>query len=1081
MPSAQTCPECGTELPPGGSPWLCPQCLLAQATDNPASKVATLDAPSQAGPSTRDAAGEAFPQPFGGYELLKRVGRGGMGVVYKARQISLDRTVAVKVLPHGVLADKEQVRRFRTEASAAGSLQHPNIVAVHEVGLWEDRHYLVMDFVEGPTLAELARAGPLPPPRAACYIQTIAEAIHHAHERGILHRDLKPSNVLIDAANQPRITDFGLAKRLESGTDLTVSGQVLGSPQYMPPEQAAGRRGQVGRRSDVYALGAILYHLLTGRPPFVGEALSNILPQVANDEPLTPRQLNPAVPPDLETLCLKCLEKEPNRRYPTALALAEELGRFLRGEPILARPISRAGKAWRWCRRKPQMASLAAAAALLFMLGFGGVTLMWRRAESQRQRAEADEYILAMNAAQQALNAKNPVRAMALLDRHRPLGKSEIRNPKSEIDLRGCFEWRYLWQQCQTEAEAVIGRLSSAIRSLEVSADGQWLLAASDGGGVKVWSLPTGEEIPLAAERGVMACAAFSPDSRLLLFCDQSPQSFGTIAVWDIQARKRLAPIRDARPVGPMAFSPDGQWFGYGVAPPSSRKGYFGKHVVLLAMPSRQKKVNEVISLTEILDGRHATDWVFTPDSRSVIFSEADPDCRIVLCDLVAGSEARYFPGHREATTAIAISPDGHILATGAGYTDKDIKLWEVPSLRLLGELSGHEGWISALRFSPDGQTLASASADQTIRLWDVAARKARRVFAGLPGEVSRLCFTPDGQKLFSGASDGTIQRWSADAQQVQSKLGFWRRQPGLDSVTMTSDGKRFAGLRQGGVHVGGVQGVTPPGELLELGTNNTCLLFSSDGRCLFAGTQSGEVQMWSLDHRQPLRCLRGPAEPATRLRQDKQGRILVVIHWKNEAQLGRPVRVAVWNTTDWQQQKSWTVSGVASSYEVSPDGRWLAAGDSYGPVQVWSLTDPSEIRTVASLGGTPSLAFSPDGRLLAAATLEGVVKVWEMPRLRELTEFRERSQSLFALAFSPDSRRLATAGEGAEAIKLWEVATWQELITLGREGETLSELLFGTDGNQLTARNSQGDLLFWRVPSFAEIAQRENQKAGAK
>jgi serine/threonine-protein kinase len=224
----------------------------------------------------------------------------------------------------------------------------------------------------------------LPPRRAARYVQTIAEAVHHAHEHGILHRDLKPSNVLIDAADQPHITDFGLAKRLESGTDLTVSGQVLGSPQYMPPEQAAGRQRQVGRRSDVYALGAVLYHLLTGRPPFVGETLSDILPQVVNDEPLRPRQLNPAVPADLETVCLKCLEKEMARRYPSALALAEELGRFLRGEPIVARPVSVAGTVWRWCRRKPQVASLAAVALLVFLLGLAGVLGMWRRAESQR-------------------------------------------------------------------------------------------------------------------------------------------------------------------------------------------------------------------------------------------------------------------------------------------------------------------------------------------------------------------------------------------------------------------------------------------------------------------------------------------------------------------------------------------------------------------------------------------------------------------------------------------------------------------------------------------------------------------------
>jgi serine/threonine protein kinase len=304
----------------------------------------------------------------GGYELLERIGQGWMGIVYRARRTSLDRIVALKVLPHEAPATKEQVLRSRAEAAAAGSLQHPNVVAIHEVGLCEDQHSLVMDFAERQTLAQVishTRFQVEDCRRAVRYIQETADAVHYAHERGILHRDLKPSNVLIDAMDEPRITDFGLAKRLESASNLTVSGQVLGSPQYMPPEQAAGRQRQVGRRSDIHALGATLYHLLTGRPPFTGETLADLQPQVTNDEPLRLRQLNPAIPSDLETICLKCLEKEMRRRYPTALALAEELGRFLRGEPIGARPPGATGEAWRWCRRKPQVATSVATAMLV--------------------------------------------------------------------------------------------------------------------------------------------------------------------------------------------------------------------------------------------------------------------------------------------------------------------------------------------------------------------------------------------------------------------------------------------------------------------------------------------------------------------------------------------------------------------------------------------------------------------------------------------------------------------------------------------------------------------------------------------
>src|SRR4029077_12685180 len=275
---------------------------------------------------------------FGDYELLEEIARGGMGVVYRARQVSLNRIIAVKMLLAGPLATKEFVERFRTEPPAAASLQHPNIVAIHEVGFAEGQHFFAMDYVEGLTLAQLVAQGPLPGRQAATYLKTIAEAIHFAHERNVLHRDLKPSNVLIDSAtDQPRVTDFGLAKRLESETEMTLSGQLLGSPNYVSPEQAAAKRGTVGKRSDVYSLGAILYHLLTGRPPFQGETLTDVLQQLADDDPLAPRLLTSRVPRDLETICLKCLEKEPSRRYQSARELADELDRFLHDRPIQAR------------------------------------------------------------------------------------------------------------------------------------------------------------------------------------------------------------------------------------------------------------------------------------------------------------------------------------------------------------------------------------------------------------------------------------------------------------------------------------------------------------------------------------------------------------------------------------------------------------------------------------------------------------------------------------------------------------------------------------------------------------------------
>ncbi len=290
---------------------------------------------------------------FGDYELLEEVARGGMGVVYKARQLSLNRIVAVKMILAGQLAGEADIRRFRAEAEAAANLQHPNIVVIHEVGEHEKRHYFSMDYVEGQNLAALVRERPLPPGKAAELVKTIAEAIQYAHERGILHRDLKPQNVLVDEHGRPRVTDFGLAKRTDEDSGLTHTGAVMGSPSYMPPEQAAGRRDQVGPHSDVYSLGAILYQLLTGKAPLLGETPLATLRKVVEEDPVPLSKQNADVPPDLETICLKCLEKKPERRYPTARALVDELGRFLNHEPILARPASGLRKALSWVVKRP--------------------------------------------------------------------------------------------------------------------------------------------------------------------------------------------------------------------------------------------------------------------------------------------------------------------------------------------------------------------------------------------------------------------------------------------------------------------------------------------------------------------------------------------------------------------------------------------------------------------------------------------------------------------------------------------------------------------------------------------------------
>jgi hypothetical protein len=332
---------------------------------------------------------------FGDYEIRRELGRGGMGIVYEARQLSLNRPVALKMIRAGVLAGDAELRRFRNEAEAVAAMDHSGIVPVHEVGEHEGQRYLSMKLVPGGSLADRLDGYRNDPRAAARLVAEAAEAVHHAHQRGILHRDLKPANILIDEQGQPHITDFGLARRVGGDSELTETGAILGTPAYMSPEQASGHRAAVTTASDTYGLGAVLYALLAGKPPFASESLLETLDAVRSRLPEPPSRLNAQVPRDLEVICLKCLEKEPSRRYVTARDLAEDLRRWLAGEPIAARPVGRAMRLWMWGRRNPALAGMATALAMALVGGLAGTTWKWREVERRKtELATANQVIV---------------------------------------------------------------------------------------------------------------------------------------------------------------------------------------------------------------------------------------------------------------------------------------------------------------------------------------------------------------------------------------------------------------------------------------------------------------------------------------------------------------------------------------------------------------------------------------------------------------------------------------------------------------------------------------------------------------
>lgn len=1059
----QTCPRCSTELPAGSSLWLCPKCVLAQAAAGEAGGAHTVSGLGERNVPKGEPPAEALPRALGDFLLLERIGEGGMGVVYKARQVRLDRIVAVKVLPFGQLANKEYIQRFRTEAVAAGSLQHPNIVAIHQVGLNEGQHYLVMEYVEGPTLAEVARSGPLPARRAARYVQLIAKAVHFAHERNILHRDLKPSNVLIDVNDQPRVTDFGLAKRLESGADLTLSGQVLGSPGYLPPEQASGQRGRIGRRSDVYSLGAILYHLLTGRAPFMGAEVADALHQVLNDEPVAPRLLNLKTPVDLETICLKCLDKEPARRYPTAQALAEELGRYLRDEPILSRPVSRIHKVWRWCRRKPTFAGLVVSAVgLLLVLGIGGPVVA-RQQHALADRSRQLLYASDLKVAHQAWELGNMRRVVELLDRNRP--------EPGQTDLRE-FTWFYLRRLCESYLRAPTLTNGSPVFTLSASRDGRWLASSGAGGRITVWDL-TDPTVSRRLDTGgqYAGVTAISPDNRWLVSISGPLGGTNNFDLWDLGSGVRLHRSSTAAALA-ADFSPDGTTLAVAQ----------GTNIVL----------REVHDWREVrtFQGHTSEIWdvCFSPDGRQLASGSVDNTIR--LWDVETGRAIRILTGHRDTVYAVAFAPDGQRLASASG--DRTVRLWDVTNGAEISSYA-HAGNVMGVDFSPEGTRVASGSHDGLVKLWDLRTKKVETL-RGHSQTVDQVRFVLGGVKLASGSWDGTVKVWDLQATAVQDMLEGKGAQAGRSQssgmlrppLAFSADGSQIFTLSTNDAAVliwqtasGTLQrrwhldpDPTAPLPPEAAGNRKTSLVGLAvsprDGTCAVAcelrttppGQKEQEedfIELWNVAENR-----RTAAFP---------GRFPLCFSRDGAWLATGGIEPHTLQVTNLLERRSWTsqfhaTQPLLGAVVFSPGGRLLAAACE-GELTLFETSSGRRLPTPSRWRqGFPinALAFAPDDRTLAVGRFSPQVELWDVVKQELSAELPGHLAQVTALAISPDGKTLVT-GDGNGALKLWSLKLREELLHVEAQANAVDPLAFSPDSSVLASGASEGVRL-WRASS---------------
>ncbi len=1058
------CPDCHAAVPDDAPGGFCPGCLFARA-DGELDKMSAATVVAAHPNPNRDFGFADLPRCVGDYELIEEIARGGMGVVYKARQHSLDRLVAVKMLLGG-LSSKEFIQRFRIEASAAANLHHPNIVAVHEVGAHHGDNYLVMDWVDGPNLAELVRRQPLAPRLAATYLKQVAEAIEYAHSRNILHRDLKPANILIDSANRPRITDFGLAKRLDCETDLTLSGQVLGSPNYMAPEQAAAKRGTVNRRSDIYSLGAVLYHLMTGRPPFQGETLAEVLQQVVQTNPVPPRLLKPSVPPDLETICLKCVEKEPGRRYATAQALADELGRFLNHQPILARRVGPAGRLWRWCRRKPAMAGLLLLLHIVFVVGLSGIAWQWRRATQGQLAARQNLYAAHMLLAQQALEQGDLRRLMELLQEHQP--------QQGEQDLRG-WEWRYLRQFLQGDELCTLSRDADSVESVTFSPDGR-LLATGGAQGIKLWDVAVRRQLAdfrQGTER--CTCAAFSPAGRWLA----SAEAGGAVRVWDTQALPPALPFTlQENSGGRLAWSADGEWlanvvWGDSVTRGESRFRVWDvnarrevAHADIETEIGLAPSPNYEVGRTQV---RGPLSVAFSP--KEALLAIGTQHGTIVLWDATARAALCSFPADAAFVRTVAFSPDGRWLASGG--REHNVRIWSVPDAQLVTNLVGHTGELNCIAFSPGGQKLATASRDQTVKLWETSMWRLLATLRGHVADVQSVAFAPDGQMLASGSRDGTVRLWSANPRPSRNPVEF----PLVDVLycCLAADGSALMTLNQDSTcrvlrPVTGQQIARFPVPA----PDTTHGAVANGGGQVALGTQDGKISVWDTASGRSVQTFKahGSAVQAIAISADR----------KLLATAGRDdhpeTHIRVWRiATGNRLAELGQAHPLVLRLGFSPDGGRIAATFNDGTAAVWQPLTGALVGRFSGHRGVVFAGSLTDTRL-ATAGGDAQARVWDLRSGRVVATLRSAVWEFLSCALSPDQMRLAAAG-GDGTVRLWDLRTQQEVAHLGRERSYAHDLAWTPDGNTLISV-SQEKLIVWRTPPLDEIDHSTTRQAKA-